>query len=64
MLLSELCKELEMMARAVCESGNVENLDLGLAQDLLLKIDAEWQRVQVAFEQEISSFAVQSKSLN
>jgi PAS domain S-box-containing protein len=64
MLLSDLCKELEMMARAVCEAGDVEKLDLRLAKDLLLQVDTEWQRVLVALEHEISSFAVQSQSLN
>ncbi|HLO48058.1 MAG TPA: response regulator [Kamptonema sp.] len=56
MQLSELCKELEYMARAVSEAGREQAFDLGIAHDWLLQVEAEWQRVRTALEQEITAF--------
>ncbi|CBN55882.1 MULTISPECIES: response regulator [Kamptonema] len=64
MVLSELCKDLEYMARAVSEVGEDQILDLGIAHDRLLKVEAEWQRVRMALEEEIKSFPVKSESFN
>ncbi|MDF0556251.1 response regulator [Kamptonema sp. UHCC 0994] len=64
MVLSELCKELEYMARAVSEAGEEQVFDLGIAHDWLLQVEAEWQRVRTALEQEIKSFPMKSESFN
>jgi hypothetical protein len=52
------------MARAVIEAGGEQDFDLGIAHDRLLQVEAEWQRVRMALEQEIKSFPVKSESFN
>ncbi|MGB3511385.1 MAG: response regulator [Microcoleaceae cyanobacterium] len=48
---SDLCKELEYMARGVLESG--AEFNLRKATELLSQVETEWERIQVELSQEI-----------
>jgi len=52
---SEVCKELESMSREVVESGGELVFDVVIARDWLLEAEAEWAKVQVAFERELET---------
>ncbi|MGK7918585.1 MAG: response regulator [Trichodesmium sp.] len=49
---SELCKELEYMARGVIEGG--ENFNLGKATEILAQLETEWEKVQEELTMEVN----------
>lgn len=57
---SEVCKELESMSRAVVDSGGELIFDDAMARQRLFEAEAEWAKVQVAFERELANRKVRS----
>jgi CheY-like chemotaxis protein len=57
---SEVCKELESISRAAVESGGELIFDTGMARQRLFEAEAEWEKVQVAFERELENRKLRS----
>jgi PAS domain S-box-containing protein len=59
---SEVCKELEHMSREVVESEGEQVFDARMARERLLEAEVEWEKVRVAFEQELETREVRGNS--